>query len=64
MNTEFDNVIKALTEAKPSLERVRATFLSFGNSIEKHAEQVRLKQQAIEEDSKRGSRLTKHRFSL
>lgn len=64
MSNEFNRLVKALTEAEPSVKQVRSAFVKLGASIEKRGEEVHLRQQAIKEDSKRGARLTKHRFSL
>ncbi|WP_426345196.1 hypothetical protein [Alcaligenes sp. HNGD-HTN06] len=64
MSKEINRLVKALTEAEPSVEKVRLAFADLGASLEKQSEKVQLKQQEIKKDSKRGARLTKHRFSL
>lgn len=64
MSNEFSRFVKAVIDAEPSVRKARSAFVELGSSIEKHSEEVHHKQQAIREDSRRGSRLTKHRFSL
>lgn len=64
MSKEINRLVKALTEAEPSMERVRSAFADLSVSIEKQGKKVHIRQQEIKKDSQRGARLTKHRFSL
>ncbi|MEJ2897707.1 hypothetical protein ACLQ9F_17060 [Bordetella avium] len=64
MDIRLDHLLAKLTASKPAVDDARATIRAIGEDLIAKQRALESKKQEIQKDIKRGSRLTKHRFSL
>ncbi|WP_315136831.1 hypothetical protein [Achromobacter marplatensis] len=57
-------LLKAVRSAAKAAEPLRVSLLELGHTLLRRQKEVEERKTRVEEDMKRGSRLTKHRFSL
>ena len=64
MDIKIDEAIKAISDAKPSVDKICDAFLKLDQAISTRAVEIQIIKQRIQDEARNGSRLTKHRFSL
>jgi hypothetical protein len=57
-------ILKAARAAARAAEPLRLSLLDLGHNLLRRQKEVEERKKRVEEDMKRGSRVTKHRFSL
>lgn len=61
---ENPDLVEAARTAAEKAEPLRRSLVDLGRTLLKRQKEIDQKKARIEEDMKRGGRLTKHRFSL
>lgn len=64
MSKNLDDLVRATAAAGPAAERLRSSIFEAVSRLAEEHKKTDDAIQRIEEDRKRGARLTKHRFSL
>ncbi|MGU9992908.1 hypothetical protein [Bordetella avium] len=64
MSQDQEKILKAARSAAKAAEPLRLSLLALGNSLLQRQKKVEERKARVEEEMWRGSRVTKHRFSL